>query len=215
MGSSVDEQHLEPTVQPPWALVAPKAFSQSLFNLIPTRMGSNTSQCWSNTSWVVQAVSMGSFAMGTSITDDPKWPQLTKPFHHWNYTCQASILSPSSHTSDPAFRDSCKQILGAQATSKDPPVREAALNRMNQLHLSQLSFHSWKIRWRDLNVSKWKKKKKIPTYKILWKWLQIKSSIEAVKPLRAESTAPSLGRGSSAHLFGWWKQRDLKIALLR
>lgn len=139
-----------------------------------------------------------------------RWPQVTTA----NKTLPPleSHPSPSSQTSDPASNNSCKQTLGAQATSNDPLVGEATLRRMHQLHLSHLSFHSWKIRGRDLNVSKWKK---IPTYKILWKRLQIKSSIEAVKPPRAESTAPSLGRGSSAHLFGWWKQRDLKIALLR
>lgn len=44
MSSSMDGQHPKPTVQPPQALAAaPMAFSQSLFNPIPTWMGSNTS----------------------------------------------------------------------------------------------------------------------------------------------------------------------------
>lgn len=72
--------------------------------------------------------------------------------------------------------------------------------------------HGWRIRERDLHVSEWKKKIKC---KILWNRLQIKSCIEAVKPLLAESTAPSVRKGSLAHLLEWWKQRDLKIALLR
>lgn len=143
MGSSMDGQHPKPTVQPPWALVAPTAYltlhgwAQHLFTTLKQHFVSCPS-------WFYRKFCHGNV--------HHRWPQVTTA----NKTLPPLELHPFP-SSRPLILLLTTHTNRSLELKQHPSVGEVTLSRMNQLHLSQLSFHSWKIRGRDFNVSKWKK----------------------------------------------------------